>query len=104
MIEQHKKESLSEAYVRAVAGRVGIDVAVTSRDYGVDGTFRETAVYNGRHFTTGYPLDFQLKASVNWKIDGDCVVYDLEAKTYNDLIRRSTEGNSSERGIGDALD
>ncbi|MEO0946600.1 MAG: DUF4365 domain-containing protein [Cyanobacteria bacterium J06641_5] len=35
-------------------------------------------------------LYFQLKASTRWEIEGAEIAYDLEAKTYNDLIALQT--------------
>jgi Domain of unknown function (DUF4365) len=45
-------------------------------------------VRQNRRVESGFSLSFQLKASTQWQLDCDQVVYDLEAKTYNDLILR----------------
>ena len=90
LTESHIKECLSLAYVHAVTGRAGVNLFVGSRhDYGVDGTFKPVINLNGRRVESGYPVDFQLKSSINWEHDGDVVLYDLEAKTYNDMVGRT---------------
>jgi hypothetical protein len=88
LTDQHIAESLSRAYVRAIAGRAGLNLAVREYDYGVDGSFDEVAVRQNRRVESGFSLSFQLKASTQWQLDSTQVIYDLEAKTYNDLILR----------------
>jgi Domain of unknown function (DUF4365) len=91
------QELLSIAHLQAVAAQAGISVATfdrlwrkrSYRDFGVDGHFRKIAIVEDRRFTYGYGLDFQLKSSVNCVIEELHIRYDLEAKTYNDLVRRS---------------
>jgi hypothetical protein len=88
LTNQHIAESLSRAYVRAIAGRAGLNLAVREYDYGVDGSFDEVVVRQNRRVESGFSLSFQLKASTQWQLNDDQVVYDLEVKTYNDLILR----------------
>lgn len=97
--ENHQKEALSQAYATAIAGGAGLNFSFDrSFDYGVDGTFQDVTVVsrpNGdgeitqRRVESGYKLDFQLKATKNWRIDGSNISYPLEAKTYNDLVERN---------------
>jgi hypothetical protein len=88
LTEQHIAESLSRAYIRAIAGRAGLNLAIREYDYGVDGSFDEVIVRQNRRVESGFSLSFQLKASTLWQLDATYVAYDLEAKTYNDLILR----------------
>jgi Domain of unknown function (DUF4365) len=88
LTDQHIAEALSRAYVRAIAGRAGLNLAIREYDYGVDGSFDEVTVRQNRRVESGFSLSFQLKASTQWQLDSAQVVYDLEAKTYNDLILR----------------
>lgn len=88
LTDQHIAEALSRAYVRAIAGRAGLNLAIREYDYGVDGSFDEVIVRQNRRVESGFSLSFQLKASTQWQFDSDRVVYDLEVKTYNDLILR----------------
>jgi hypothetical protein len=86
----HCKESLSRAYVTAVVGRARQSISWRyDFDYGVDGMVRELAARGARIRETGFGFDFQTKTTVNWAIDGDHVVYDLEADAYNDLVERA---------------
>lgn len=86
--EQQIEELLSWSHVRAIASRAGVSLSLPDRDFGVDGTFRQLAIQGTRRFPSGYALDFQLKASTRYQIKLEHIVYDLEVKTYNDLIRR----------------
>lgn len=88
LTDQHIAEALSRAYVRAIAGRAGLNLAIREYDYGVDGSFDEVVVRQTRRVESGFSLSFQLKASTQWQLTNSHVVYDLEAKTYNDLILR----------------
>lgn len=88
---QHAQESLSVAYVHALAGMAGVNL-VDSRahDYGVDGTFRPVVIrQDGRRVESGEALDFQLKSSTRWRGSETHVTYDLEAATFNDFVTRS---------------
>lgn len=87
--ENHTQECLSLAFVHALTGVAGVNLQVRDRrhDYGIDGTFRP--VTDGtRHVENGFPVDFQLKSTINWEFVEDHIVYDVEAKTYNDLVGR----------------
>lgn len=88
LTDQHIAEALSRAYVRAIAGRAGFNLAIREYDYGVDGSFDEVVVRQNRRVESGFSLSFQLKASTLWQLDSMHVIYDLEVKTYNDLILR----------------
>jgi Domain of unknown function (DUF4365) len=79
---------LSLAHVQAIAGRAGISVSYFDVDYGFDGTFRSIRSRGTRLVTQGLAVDFQLKASINYSIEPEFVVYDLDVKNYNDLIER----------------
>lgn len=67
----------------------GVNYKVDRIDYGVDGQFTPVAVRNNRRVNSGYPLDFQAKATVDWEQNNGNIVYDLEAKTYNDIVSRT---------------
>lgn len=88
LTDQHIAEALSRAYVRAIAGRAGLNLAIREYDYGVDGSFDEVTMRQNRRVESGFSLSFQLKASTQWQLDSSHVIYDLEAKTYNDLVFR----------------
>src|SRR5258705_2116714 len=86
---QHTEECLSLAYVHALAGRAGVNLAAQRvHDYGIDGTFRSIKIVGTRRVESGFAVDFQMKATINWEYNGPDVAYDLEAKTYNDMVQR----------------
>jgi hypothetical protein len=37
---------------------------------------------------SGHPFAFQAKATINWELVEGSIVYDLEAKTYDDIVTR----------------
>lgn len=88
--EQHTKENLCAAHVYAICASAGVLLGTAHvHDYGVDGVFN-TVIHRGcRRVVSGFPLDFQAKSTVNWEVVDDHVVYDLESKTYNDIVSRS---------------
>ena len=87
------EEALSRAYVFAVAARAGVDLGSTFKDYGVDGTFRRIAILpDGKRMVTGYPVDFQLKASINCTVNTDSISYRMTAVAYNKLVFRRNNG------------
>jgi len=87
---QHVQESLCRAHIQAIAGMAGVLYEPTSGfDYGVDGRFQPVVQRGARHVASGHLLEFQAKASINWELVDQQLVYDLEAKTYNDIVSRS---------------
>jgi hypothetical protein len=86
--QQIIQKLLSVAHVRAVAARTGVSISNFDKDFGIDGTFRQISTIGNRRFTSGYALDFQLKASIDLTLEPEHIVYDLEVKTYNDLVQR----------------
>ena len=87
---QHTQESLCVAHIYALAGMAGLNYAIRYIfDYGVDGQFSPVTIRDGRRVNSGFPLDFQAKATINWELRNGCIVYDLEAKTYNDIVSRT---------------
>jgi len=89
--KQHRQEQLSRAYVHAIAAHAGLIFEPAMTDYGVDGSIRVVQMRDGRRLVCGHSLDVQLKATTNWVVENDEVVYDVEAKTYNDLVDRFHE-------------
>jgi Domain of unknown function (DUF4365) len=85
----HSKEAMSYAHIFATAGmaRVSFDAKIHF-DYGVDGHFEELVNTEEGHVASGFPVFYQAKASVNWEYDGNEVVYDLDARAYNNIATR----------------
>lgn len=92
--EQQIEELLSFSHLRAVASWAGVSLELFERDYGIDGTFRPHRTLRSRPIPTGYALDFQIKASTRYQLSLDAVIYDLEVKTYNDLVQRRLEDHA----------
>lgn len=94
--EQHIQEGLSRSYIQAVAGIAGVNLLADREfDYGFDGTFRKVSFRGSRRVENSFPLDFQLKCTKNWQLDDEHIVYDLESKTYNDLVTRHPSGTGA---------
>jgi hypothetical protein len=85
---QHVQEELNIAYASAVIAKAGYSADITRRDYGVDLSVRRIQYNDGEFLDMGSIVDFQLKASINWTLEEENVVYDLEATAYNKLVRR----------------
>ncbi len=96
LIDNHKMEILSRAYVQAVAGKAGINLSLGKRelDYGIDGTFHPITVSEGSLVEEGFPLDFQLKASTTWKDDSANIIYDMKVKAYNKIVNRNNRNGA----------
>lgn len=95
MTDQQIKEAISKEFLRILANGHGFKVTEPPIDHGVDMivcpvTTRATPAGGVRYLDSPFKLDFQLKATTPTGItdDGDRVRYDLESKTYNDLVAR----------------
>lgn len=89
----HCKESLSRAYVTAVVGRARHKLNWNSEhDYGVDGYVRIIEKRGTDHYESGFGFDFQSKTTTKWVLEGEEIVYDLEAPAYNNLVSRAGTG------------
>ncbi|WP_222875758.1 DUF4365 domain-containing protein [Terrihabitans soli] len=87
--KEHTQEALSNAYVHALAGSAGLNLAArTVFDYGVDGIFHPIKIVDGERIQTGFPVEFQMKATTVWKHEGTFVVYDLDARAHRLLTDR----------------
>jgi hypothetical protein len=78
-------ESLSRAYVQAVAAQAGLNYSVHTYDYGIDVTLREVVDVGGRYVDTGMQVDVQLKSTTRAIEDGDGIKIDVGARTYEYL-------------------
>ncbi len=91
-------ESLSRANLQAVAGRAGLNLKLEQNvrefDYGVDGTFHSIKKLRGTLVDNGFPLDFQVKASTNWRYDSNHVIYDMKVRSYNKIVDRNNQNGA----------
>jgi len=85
--ENHAMELLSRAYVQAIAGYARLNIQwLQEFDYGVDGTFRPIKSRQGELLDNGFPLDFQLKSTTNWRVENNHVIYNMDATSYNKIV------------------
>lgn len=98
MTNDQIKEALSRNFVSAIAQVHGVKCLRPEPDHGVDITFcpvNKITKPDGsiRHLDSANKLDVQIKSttsnSVQWAAAS--VKYDVEAKTYNDLIYRKDD-------------
>jgi hypothetical protein len=83
----HRQETLSRAYVQAVAARAGVICSVPELDYGVDFTLRAVDETNG-FVDAGVLLDVQLKATtIAATTDPAMIGFDLRVAEYDRLRR-----------------
>lgn len=85
---EHVKEDLSRAHIQAVAAMAGVILTTYGHDYGVDGEFKPVIVRDGRRIGSGFGIEYQAKATVKWELKDGLIIYDLEAKNFNDLVTR----------------
>lgn len=97
MTEEQIKEQLSRHFVELVASRSGFKCASVNPDHGCD-LHITRALYveiNGtrRLLDTGEILHVQLKSTCESSVveTADAIKYDLEAKTFNDLVHRRNQ-------------
>jgi Domain of unknown function (DUF4365) len=85
---EHLLDEFATAYIQAVAAAAGATIAVSRRDYGVDGTLKHIVKDGPRYIESGFPVDFQLKGTTTVPPDGDVVKYNLNARNYNLIVTR----------------
>lgn len=95
MTEEQKQEAVSREFVKILAYTHGFKVTTPELDHGVDITIipvtkRTEPSGKTRFIDSPYRLDFQLKSTTQANIHNSSngIKYDLEAKTYNDLVAR----------------
>jgi hypothetical protein len=93
---EHLLDELATAYVQVVAAAGGATIAVSRRDYGVDGTLRSIERIVGtrgdRLAPSGFPVDFQLKGTTVAELKGNRIAFDLKVRSYDLIVTRSSFG------------
>lgn len=89
--DTHIKERISLSYIKILSAKAGFVCQEYNEDFGMDGSICEVKYKKGRkaYRTTGFGLDFQLKATVNAIPKKGLFLYDLEVKNYADLIEKN---------------
>lgn len=85
LIKSHRQESLSRAYIQAIAGRCGMNCSLRDFDYGIDVTLHEITLRKNRYVETGFNLDVQAKSTGNAVLHEEHIQFDLAVKNYDDL-------------------
>jgi len=86
---EHLLDELATAYVQGVAAAAGATIAVSRRDYGVDGTLKHIIKAGGDRFVeSGFPVDFQLKGTTTATRTGSSITYDLKVRNYDLIVER----------------
>lgn len=101
MTEEQKKEQLSNRFIGILASNKGFVIDKPDLDIGVDYQLKKTTTYITPSGKTRYTydsryIDLQLKATTENSIidEPNSIKYDLEAKSFNDLIERQTNGTA----------
>jgi hypothetical protein len=85
LIRTHRQESLSRAYIQAIASRCGLNCSFRAFDYGIDVTVHQIQRRDNRYVETGFNLDIQAKSTYEATVTDMDVLYDMEVKAYDDL-------------------
>jgi hypothetical protein len=93
---EHLLDELAMAYVQAIAAVAGATIAVSRRDYGVDGTLSQIeqvrSAQGSQFISSGFPVDFQLKGTAVASPSGERFPYDLKVRNYNLIVSRPALG------------
>lgn len=99
MTLEQVKEQLSNRFIGILAANKGFVIDKPDLDLGVDYQLKKTTTYSTPSGKTRYTydsryIDLQLKATTDNSIiaEPNSVKYDLEVKTYNDLVERQANG------------
>jgi len=87
---EHLLDELATAYVQAVVAAAGATLAVSRRDYGVDGVVKDIKAGGADgYFETGFPIEFQLKGTAVAGATSGHMKHDLRVRNYNLIVSRS---------------
>lgn len=91
LTREHRQESLTRAYILAIAARMGMSCSIRDFDYGIDLTLHQVttrtnpATGRKRYIESGMPLDIQVKSTTAAIVEDNEVKYDLDVQSYDDL-------------------
>jgi Domain of unknown function (DUF4365) len=75
-----RQESLSKAYVRAIAAKAGLICVQSEYDFGIDLSLRTIQESDGHLTDTGFQVDMQIKSSTRANIARKMITLDLAVK------------------------
>lgn len=93
MTENDRKDQLGMAALRMVGSVAGYMVNEIPQDYGIDFGIHKVGYRGARRLDLGAVFYVQLKTSERPDVVGSEVVYDLEVKTFNDMVTMNKEGD-----------
>ncbi len=86
----HEQESLSLAYISAIASRVAVQCTVTGKiEYGVDVYMQTLTQFPELLVPNNPPVCVQVKATKNWQETNGYIVYDMQVDAYQKLYYSS---------------
>jgi len=92
--DEHRMAQLNEAYVMAVSAVSGATYDPPKQDYGIDGRISEVRRFpTGEYRSTNWQFNCQLKATTNFVLEENYIVYKMKVEAYNRLV--SVGGNTS---------
>lgn len=106
--EPRRNECIQRSYVTAIASSAGFIVSEKNIDNGVD-LWLSPSIYNRERNKyeelTSVKLHLQLKASTRWEYDSShkFIKYDLQAKTYNDMVSCNIRAKSNKFNLWDPI-
>jgi hypothetical protein len=80
-----RQESLSKAYVRAIAARAGLIFVQGEYDFGVDVGLRAVIQRGTWWVDGGVQANLQIKSTMRASVSEDSIAYDLDPRTYENL-------------------
>lgn len=92
--ENKKKCRIGEGCLYAVVSSSGHLLKKTNLedDYGTDFEILELEEFAGEIHDLNIFFGIQLKTSTNWQLQDNEIIYDLEAKAYNNMILHNIKG------------
>ncbi|MEY4293197.1 MAG: hypothetical protein RIQ61_1595 [Bacteroidota bacterium] len=101
MTIEQKKEQLSNRFIGILATNKGFAIDKPELDLGVDYQLKKTTIYTTpqgktRNTYDSKYIDLQLKATTDNSIidEPHSIKYDLEVKSFNDLVERQNNGTA----------
>jgi hypothetical protein len=82
------EEMISVSYVSAVVARAGSVPNTVAKDFGIDLEVRNISQHGGKRIDLGSVLALQIKSTINWILEDDYIVYDMEADAFNRLVHQ----------------
>lgn len=90
--ETAKKGIVGEVATLLVGTMAGYALSKPMQDFGVDFDVKMIKVHGNRYSEATPVFQIQVKSSSDYEEKDGCIVYDLESKSYNDMVYRNVDG------------